>query len=571
MSTVNDTTRLGAEQDWKQRYRDLAREAEQERAASAQSERTLIQALLKFAQCFDGLDAGLDRQLSGLRANLRSGSELKIRAGLLGEVGDACLAQSRKRAHPPADNGRASLDALVAALKIPPQAALEFKQIQSRLRNGEDPARVAALLAEALNDLAAAALSRTGSMRASPPSEDFVPRVIDELAAREALRERAIELRTAWQQDTSLAGRQAQAGKLVQLVRDALAAQETPETSPGASLAQLLDWLLLPTEFEERSQQLRETLGRGKSQDPVRETGSFLNDLHAFMRKDLRTLEDYLKQASENLNVIDHELRYAVDHSRTTAQESSELTRGINAHMDALDAAVQGEQPPADLRALVEHRVATIRSTMSTYLHMQQHKQDAYERRIADLTQRLQGFEQESNRLRENLEAEHARAHSDTLTGAPNRLAYEERAQIEVKRAWRHGSPLCLAVLDLDRFKSINDNFGHKAGDKLLRYTASIALKRIRTTDLFARYGGEEFVALLTDTRLEDAIEVCEDLRRQIASSNFHFKGSPVPVSVSIGVAELGKQESLSELFERADKALYRAKHAGRNRVEAAR
>jgi diguanylate cyclase len=238
--------------------------------------------------------------------------------------------------------------------------------------------------------------------------------------------------------------------------------------------------------------------------------------------------------------------------------------------MDAIDAAVQGEQPPADLRALVERRVATIRSTMSTYLGMQQHKQDAYERRIADLTQRLLTFEQESSRLRENLEAEHARAHSDTLTGAPNRLAYEERAQLEVKRAWRHGSPLCLAVLDLDRFKNINDNFGHKAGDKLLRYTAGIALKRIRATDLFARYGGEEFVALLTDTRLDDALEVCEDLRRQIASSSFHFKGSPVPVSVSIGVAELGSQESLGELFERADKALYRAKHGGRNRVEAA-
>jgi len=576
MSTVNDTTRLGAEQDWKQRYRDLAREADQERATWAQSERTLVQALLKFAQCFDGLDPGLDRQLSGLRANLRSGSESKSRAGLLGELGDACLAQSRRRATPSADSGRAPLESLLSALKIPSQAALEFKQIQSRLKNGEDPARVAALLAEAMNDLATTMLSRTASVRSSTVADELVPRVIDEIGAREALRERAAELRAAWQQDASTPARQAQGGKLVQLVRDALVvpvatAPDSAATSPGASLAQLLDWLLLPHEFEERSQQLRETLGRGTSQDPVRETGSFLNDLHAFMRKDLRTLEDYLKQASENLNVIDHELRYAVDHSRMTAQDSSELTRGINAHMDALDAAVQGEQPPADLRTLVEHRVATIRSTMSTYLNMQQHKQDAYEQRIADLTQRLQNFEQESNLLRENLEAEHARAHSDTLTGAPNRLAYEERAQLEVKRAWRHGSPLCLAVLDLDRFKGINDNFGHKAGDKLLRYTASIALKRIRATDLFARYGGEEFVALLTDTRLDDAIEVCEDLRRQIASSSFHFKGSPVPVSVSIGVAELGGQESLGELFERADKALYRAKHGGRNRVEAAR
>ncbi len=536
MSTLNETTKLSGEQDWKQRYRDLARESDQERAGWAQSERQLVQALLKFAQCFDGLDPALDRQLSGLRGNLRGSSDPKVRAALLTEVGDACLAQSRRRGAD-ADGARAPLELLITALKIPTHAAIEFKQIQSRLKNGEDPGRIAGLLADALNDLASAALSRTDSVRAAEVAEDIVPRVMDELLPRPALAERVGALRADWQRDTGVAARQAQGIKLVQLLREALDTQVevTQASAPGSSLAQLLDWLLLPTEFDARSQQLREALGRGDSADPVRETGSFLNDLHAYMRKDLRTLEEYLKQASDNLNVIDAELRYAVDHSRTTAHASSELTRGISAEMDEIDAVVQGEQPPADLRAQVERRVATIRSTMSTFLSMQQRKQDAYEQRIADLTQRLQGFEQESTRLRESLEAEHARAHSDTLTGAPNRLAYEERALLEVKRAWRNASPLCLAVIDLDRFKSINDNFGHKAGDKLLRYTASIALKRIRTTDLFARYGGEEFVALFPDT---------------------------------IGIAELGDQETLGKLFERADRALYRAKHGGRNRTE---
>lgn len=569
MSTLNETTKLSGEQDWKQRYRDLARESDQERAGWAQSERQLVQALLKFAQCFDGLDPTLDRQLSGLRGNLRGSSDPKVRAALLTEVGDACLAQSRRRGAD-ADGARAPLELLITALKIPTHAALEFKQIQSRLKNGEDPGRIAGLLADALNDLASAALSRTDSVRAAEVAEDIVPRVMDELLPRQAVAERVGALRADWQRDTGVAARQAQGIKLVQLLREALDTQVevTQAAAPGTSLAQLLDWLLLPTEFDARSQQLREALGRGDSADPVRETGSFLNDLHAYMRKDLRTLEEYLKQASDNLNLIDAELRYAVDHSRTTAHASSELTRGISAEMDEIDAVVQGEQPPADLRAQVERRVATIRSTMSTFLNMQQRKQDAYEQRIADLTQRLQGFEQESTRLRESLEAEHARAHSDTLTGAPNRLAYEERALLEVKRAWRNESPLCLAVIDLDRFKSINDNFGHKAGDKLLRYTASIALKRIRTTDLFARYGGEEFVALFPDTRLDAAYEVCEELRRQIAASSFHFKGSPVPVSVSIGIAELGDQETLGKLFERADRALYRAKHGGRNRTE---
>jgi len=570
MSTLNETSKIVTDQEWKTRYRDLSRELDHDRATWAQSERTLVQALLKFAQCFDGMDAALDRQLTALRGNLRGSSDPKLRATLLQEVGEACTTAARKREATP-DGGKAALEHLFAALQIPPQAAFEFKQLQSRLKSGEDPARLAGLLAGALNDLASAALLRTDGIRAAGAAEDIIPRVLEELAPQAAVGERVLALRASWQADTGVAARQAQGIKLVTLLREALnAGFETPPAPAGDSLVQLLDWLLLPAECEERSQKLRETLGRSETTDPVRETGSFLNDVHAFVRRDLRTLEEHLKQASITLNEVDAALRDAVDHSRTTAADSSALTRGINAEMDEIDAAVQGEQPATDIRALVERRVATIRSTMTTFVNLQHSRQDAYERRIADLTQSVQNFEIESSRLRQNLEAEHARAHRDTLTNAPNRLAYEERAQLEIKRARRNGSPLTLAVLDLDRFKSINDNFGHKAGDKLLRYTAGIALKRVRATDLFARYGGEEFVALFPDTELAAAFEVCEDLRKQIAESSIHYKGSPVPVSVSIGVAQLREGDTINDLFEHADRALYRAKNAGRNRTETA-
>ena len=573
MSTLNETSKIVTDQEWKTRYRELSRELDHDRATWAQSERTLVQALLKFAQCFDGMDAALDRQLSALRGNLRSSSEPKLRATLLQEVGEACATAARKRDATP-DNGKAALEHLFAALQIPPQAAFEFKQLQSRLKSGEDPARLAGLLAGALNDMASAALSRTDSIRASGVAEDIIPRVLEELAPQAVVSERVLELRAAWQADSGVAARQAQGIKLVQLLREALSAPvavpPAPPPAAGDNLVQLLDWLLLPAEFEERSQKLRDALGRSEPADPVRETGSFLNDVHAFMRRDLRTLEDHLKQASVTLTEVDGALRDAVEHSRSTAADSSALTRGINAEMDEIDAAVQGERPPGDIRTQVERRVATIRSTMATFVNMQHSKLDAYERRIADLTQSVQNLESESSRLRQNLEAEHARAHRDTLTNAPNRLAYEERALLEIKRARRNGSPLTLAVIDLDRFKSINDNFGHKAGDKLLRYTAGIALKRVRATDLFARYGGEEFVALFPDTELAAAYEVCEDLRRQIAESSIHYKGSPVPVSVSIGVAQLRESDSINDLFEQADRALYRAKNGGRNRTEKA-
>ena len=152
MSTLNETSKIVTDQEWKTRYRDLSRELDHDRATWAQSERTLVQALLKFAQCFDGMDAALDRQLTALRGNLRGSSDPKLRATLLQEVGEACTTAARKREATP-DGGKAALEHLFAALQIPPQAAFEFKQLQSRLKSGEDPARLAGLLAGALNDL----------------------------------------------------------------------------------------------------------------------------------------------------------------------------------------------------------------------------------------------------------------------------------------------------------------------------------------------------------------------------------------------------------------------------------
>ena len=120
---------------------------------------------------------------------------------------------------------------------------------------------------------------------------------------------------------------------------------------------------------------------------------------------------------------------------------------------------------------------------------------------------------------------------------------------------------------ELDHFKLVNDRFGHRVGDRLLRSVASIATQRVRGTDLFARYGGEEFVGVFPDSSLEDVAALCDDLRERIASAAFQFRGEVIPMTVSIGLSALHPDDSLGSLFERADAALYRAKEAGRNRL----
>lgn len=155
------------------------------------------------------------------------------------------------------------------------------------------------------------------------------------------------------------------------------------------------------------------------------------------------------------------------------------------------------------------------------------------------------------------------------MTGLPNRAAWSERLDLEVARQQRYGGQLLLAVLDVDHFKRINDSFGHLAGDRVLKIIANELRKRLRKTDFIARFGGEEFALLLPETPMDAGLRLLDSLREGIQACPFHFKGARLEVTLSAGLANFAEKDVAEDVFERADQALYRAKGAGRNRVEA--
>lgn len=155
----------------------------------------------------------------------------------------------------------------------------------------------------------------------------------------------------------------------------------------------------------------------------------------------------------------------------------------------------------------------------------------------------------------------------DGLTGLLNRRAFEELLVIEAAR--RAAPPLSLVMIDIDDFKSVNDQFGHPAGDQVIVAVGGAIAKALRLTDLAARYGGEEFVVLLPDTTVEDAFPVAERLRSLIASLSFNFPARHLKVTASLGIAERCGEEAcqVSDLLKLADDALYQAKRDGKNRT----
>ncbi|MBG0790958.1 MAG: sensor domain-containing diguanylate cyclase [Desulfovibrionaceae bacterium] len=161
------------------------------------------------------------------------------------------------------------------------------------------------------------------------------------------------------------------------------------------------------------------------------------------------------------------------------------------------------------------------------------------------------------------------RADRDGLTRIYNRRSFEERLVYEIKRRRRYNHDLSLLMVDLDHFKSVNDTYGHKTGDMVLRKVGEILVRTFRTTDLAARYGGEEFVVLLPHTSEESAWKLAERVRRNIESSEFSFENRTFSITASIGVASVegGALSSDDDLIVKADKALYQAKNNGRNMV----
>lgn len=175
--------------------------------------------------------------------------------------------------------------------------------------------------------------------------------------------------------------------------------------------------------------------------------------------------------------------------------------------------------------------------------------------------------DQQIAQLHAELDRLNVLARHDPLTGALNRKGLDESLGREIARARRAGTPLSVAMLDLDNFKRINDTRGHPAGDAVLRHLAVMAREVLRPQDIVARYGGEEFLVLLPDTPLERGVDAIRRLAGELARRGFLHGGEPLPMTFSAGVAQLAAEEPGTDAVARADQGMYSAKQAGKNRV----
>lgn len=353
---------------------------------------------------------------------------------------------------------------------------------------------------------------------------------------------------------------------------------EATELAPGftsiarhikGTLNNLLDQLSFPNSANREVAKLRDQI---KNEIVWYELGPTLDDLASLIisviGKGQRDYEAFLMQLDERLVKVQKFLDDSQKSDQKWFKQNVKFDQTMLKQVSAMSKDVTDAQDIEDLKKSITGHLDNISTAVDHHSSDgEKHEQDK-EAEVKALQERIKSMEEETVYIRKRLKEERGKALRDSLTKLPNREAYDERFELELERWKRYKKPTTLVVADIDLFKSVNDNYGHLSGDKVLQIMAKEIQNRIRKTDFVARYGGEEFVIILPETDLDTAEQVIEKTREMIHRLPFHFRDENIKITMSFGMAAFDDGLDQNTLFERADKALYKAKENGRNRVE---
>lgn len=497
--------------NWREKYLNALDEQEQLEKKCTEQQALLRAALVRVSIAADGQDDVLDELLAKLREQLRSDMSAVAMSSTLLQLERAALTFEQQREQ----NAQTVHQALLEVGK-----SLQRYTLSSKVKKD-------------LHDYLAQLSQRSKKKR-------LYPALLKQLAS---IQQRVLE-------------------EIEQPKQGFLARFLSPKATPALTdvalkpEGQVFD-LILPPQQRMAHTELMATSQTIGSHDVV--TEAYLAANQAFA--------NYLKNVNQELAEIYALLGGAVKNNQQKLAASRQLQHDVIREMSDLENDVSLATDINQLKDKVKLQIGNIREVIDRY-QQSDSAQDELAQQLAALSDKIKTMEQEAEKNRTSLEQHRHKALHDPLTDLPNREAYNERAMAEVQRWQRYGRPLTVAIFDIDHFKKINDNFGHQAGDRVIKVIGRSIAKRLREVDFFCRYGGEEFVAFMPETDADAALVLLEKVRAAIAGAIFNYKSQELAVTISIGVTEFAEGDDLHSAFERADKALYRAKSGGRNRCE---
>ncbi|MDF2179641.1 diguanylate cyclase [Aliiglaciecola sp. CAU 1673] len=282
--------------------------------------------------------------------------------------------------------------------------------------------------------------------------------------------------------------------------------------------------------------------------------------------KERKHAERFISSLYKTLSTVSSNVGKSIEDSQEKYQLKIQTSSAMREQMADMAQAIGKANDLSQLKQQAVDYLARIAQTLDSRDSVDKEEQMMLMSLLQDMKDQLSQLEQDTADYRHRLLQQRYHSHHDPLTQIPNRNAYNDRVDMEYRRWRRHGTDLCLALVDIDRFKDINDNYGHAGGDKTLQVIAQQISKCLRSTDFLARWGGEEFVILLPQTPVDELEKPLQHIRQQIENIPFKFKDISVTITVSIGASNFCAGDSIESVFDRADRALYQAKREGRNR-----
>ena len=339
-------------------------------------------------------------------------------------------------------------------------------------------------------------------------------------------------------------------------------------------LLNLLEMMSVPDHEADKLEGMKAALQSGVTLDQllecVHDIARFIERYHLVENKERKSIEEFLMEMKENLQDMQGLVASLLQNQNDSFQITNSFGRALQKNIMAMNEQFDASHDFDSLKRDIKTSISQLSTTLEQFTNSASSHQAKIHKEMKQVNARMNALEIVSEVLKERLLSERKMAMLDPLTGVHNRMAYDERIIDELERFERYKTPFVLSVWDLDRFKGINDEYGHQAGDRVLQALAEILTGSTRRVDFVARYGGEEFIVIIPNTTIQGAAKLAEKIRRQVEKMRFHYNNRQVDVTISSGLAEVHEGDTVERLFKRADDALYRAKKSGRNRCIAA-
>lgn len=321
-----------------------------------------------------------------------------------------------------------------------------------------------------------------------------------------------------------------------------------------------------PSETKWLKEQLSESDSVEALGSVLDEVIDLLSELTGKVNEERLTTQSFLGNLHTKLQSVEEVIFSVITDGDASFERAATLEKAVNDDVQVIGKAVE-ENDLDVLKKTVESGLVNLSAKVASYLETERKQHQESKQKIKGLTRQVRSMESETTKLRSEVRNSLDLVMKDPLTGVYNRGGYEGRVVEEFSRRQRVKAPLSLVFVDCNKFKQINDTFGHNAGDTVLIKVAETLKVRARTSDIVARYGGDEFVVLLTDTDITGAEVFAKDACDKIRKAGFNNNGKPLEVSISCGVTEVRDDDTPVTALHRADQAMYKAKNETEGKV----